>query len=139
MHTSICILDGLLPVFSYCCIRSAARLPLERKWRQNRAQHDCHVSNVLVIGGRPKAAQEHWFGGRPKAALLDVSGGHVYGGRPRVALTYSLLIFEPAFGKSTASSTQFKRSLLAATQQKTFVFRFHLARLWRALISSIYI
>ena len=37
---------------------------------QNRAKNDSHASNVLVIGGRPKAAQEHWFGGRPKAAFI---------------------------------------------------------------------
>ena len=33
-------------------------------------KNDCHASNVLLIGGRPKAAQEHWFGGRPKAAFI---------------------------------------------------------------------
>ena len=41
-------------------------------WVQNRAKNNCHASNVLVIGGRPKAAQEHWFGGRPKAAFIEL-------------------------------------------------------------------
>ena len=39
--------------------------------------------------------------------------------------------------KSTVRSKHSKRSLPVATQQKIFVFRFGLARLWRALISSI--
>ena len=60
-------------------------------------------------------------------------------GRPKVALACSLLILALAYRKPTASSKYFKRSLVAATQQKTCVFRFRLARLWRALISSIYI
>ena len=30
------------------------------------------ASNVLVIGGRPKAAQERWFGRRPKAAFIGL-------------------------------------------------------------------
>ena len=37
---------------------------------QNQAKNDCHASNVLVIGGRPKAAQEYWSSGRPKAASI---------------------------------------------------------------------
>ena len=36
------------------------------------AKHDCHASKVLVIGGRPKAAQEHWFGCQPKAAFIGL-------------------------------------------------------------------
>ena len=61
--------------FSICSVQFPAMIDfpqLELKWCQNRANNDCHASNVLVIGGRPKAAQEHWFGGRPKAAFIGV-------------------------------------------------------------------
>ena len=64
--------------------------------------------------GRAKA-QEHWLGGRPKAALAC-----------------SLLILAaPAFTKCTVPSKHFiKRSLPAAIRQTIFVFGFALASLW---------
>ena len=77
------------------------------------------------------------FGGRPKAAI-EIAALTV-GGRPKGALACCLLILALAFRKSTVPSKHFKRSFPVATQQKAFVFRFRLARLWRALISSIYI
>ena len=60
------------------------------------------------------------------------------GWRSKVARACSLLIlrFESTL---LLPSILIKRSLFTSTQQKTFVFRFRLARLWRALISSIYI
>ena len=75
------------------------------------------------------------YGGRPKAAI-EIAALTV-GGWPKGALACCLLILALAFRKSTAPSKHFKRSV--AIQQKAFVFRFRLARLWRALISSIYI
>ena len=44
-------------------------------------KNDCHASKVLVIGGRPKAAQEHWFGWQPKAAFIDLSWRCMAGGQ----------------------------------------------------------
>ena len=59
-------------------------------WVQNRAKNDCHASNVLVIGGRPKAAQEHWFGGRPKAAFIELFWRCMAGGRRPPSTTQHL-------------------------------------------------
>ena len=85
-----------------------------------------------------RVAQGRGLAGGQRSPLLDCSGGHVYGGRPKAALACKLIL-APMFRKSTVSSKRFKRLLPAATQQKTVAFRFRLARLWRALISSIYI
>ena len=97
---------------------------------QKGAQKDYRASNVLVIGGRA-----NWIvlaGGRRPPSLITQR----LGGRPKVARACSLLILAPALRKSTVPSSY---SLPEATQQTTFVFRFRLARLWRALISSVYI
>ena len=77
------------------------------------------------------------YGGRPKAAI-EIAALTV-GGWPKGALACCLLILALAFRKSIVPSKHFKRSFPVAIQQKAFVFRFRLARLWRALISSIYI
>ena len=36
--------------------REACGCQLAPKWYQSRTQNDCHVTDVLLIGGRPKAA-----------------------------------------------------------------------------------
>ena len=94
-----------------------------------------HAPNVLV---GEWCAWEHWFGGRPRAAFIGLFW-RAYGGRPKVALSCSVLIRALALRKCTVPSKHFKRSFPAVTQPRVFVFRFRLARLWRALISSKYI
>ena len=129
--------------------RGSCGCQLVPKWCQNQANNDCHASAALVIGhwsfpggrsgtlvwraakgrlqwmagvygGRPKAAQEYWSSGRPKAASIGwracMGGGrrppkttrHL-GGRPKVALACSLLILALACRRPTASSKHFKR------------------------------
>ena len=59
---------------------------------------------------------------------------HCSGGRPKVTCAGSLSIFAPAFRASAVLFQSFviHPSLPETTQQKTFVFRFRLVRLWRA-------
>ena len=73
--------------------------------------------------------------GGQKPPFLDCSGGHVYGGRPKAAIDHAA----PRRASEGRPGSFQAFQAIAATQQKTLIFRFRLGRLWRALISSIYI
>ena len=111
-------------------------------YETNIVQKEVKVESKLIVccslaGGRPKAPRKHWFGGRPMARF--VSGGHVYGRRPKAAIDHVVLRRAAEGRPRLHLEVHCKRSLTSVTQLKTFVFTFRLARLWRALISSIYI
>ena len=58
---------------------------------ETKVVYDCHVSNVLVIGGRPKAAQEHLVWRAAKGRLHWTVLAGMYGGRRKAAIDHAAL------------------------------------------------
>ena len=95
-----------------------------------------HISISTAAGLRPPCLDcsgGYSSGGRPKASIEPLIT-HCSGGRPKVTCAGSLSIFVPAFRASAVPFQSFviHPSLPKTTQQKTFMFRFRSARLWRA-------
>ena len=140
--------------------RGPDRIPLEPNWfylgrRSSKRGHTGANWNEVSKPSQKRLpciqCAGHWWAaeGRSGTLVWRATKGRLYwimcmaGSRRPLQITHRLARWaaedRPCLQFVDPWSKHFKRSLPAATQQKTIVFRLRLARHWRALISSIYI